>query len=248
MSAPVPVSVAKNGPDEHPTLGFVFALDIEAGSLVDRMRETKTTKGNGLTYHHGRLDGVSCVLVESGIGKTNAVNATETLLSVFRPHRVVSAGFAGALDPSLGKNTIHEPTRLVYGNESLNLEQKNGDPGLTLLTEDRLVDTIAEKRRLWEATGAHLVDMESFGVAEVCGKHQVAFQSVRIVFDVAEEELPKEVRNISAPQKKTAWKIGAFVSTLFKRPSCVLDLYQLRERALISADRLALYLEKNIVR
>lgn len=228
---------------ERPQVGLVFALGIEAGSLVDRMSGVKTTRGNALTYHHGLLGGVSCVLVESGIGRTSAEKATEAMMSVFRPKYVISAGFAGALDPALRQNTIHRPTRICCDKEFLDIVQKkNAD--LTLLTVDKLVDTIVEKRRLWETCGAHLVDMESFAVAEVCRKYQVDFQSVRIVFDAAEEELPQEIRGISDPEKKIARKLGVFVGAFFKRPSCVVDLYQFRERALVSADRLALELEK----
>ncbi len=222
--------------------GIVFALGVEAGSLLDRMKQARTTQGNGWKYHAGLLGGRNYVLVESGIGCEKARQATDRLLSIFRPNRILSAGFAGALDPTLARNVICRPTRILHGKEVLTLSADI--PPCTLLTADRIVDTIADKRRLWKATGANLVDMESFAVAKYCLENRVEFRPLRIVFDPTDEELPKEIRSITSPKHGTVHKLGAIAGALFRRPSSLLDLYQLKERALIAADRLAVELER----
>ena len=225
--------------------GIVFALGIEAGMLLDRMKQTQTTQGNGFKYHQGRLSGSNYVLVESGVGREKALQATDNLFSVFGPGRILSAGFAGALDPQLPRHEICWPTRIISADDAINLPA--GKHPKTLLTVDHVVDTFEEKHRLRETTGADLVDMESFAVAQFCRDKKVHFQSVRIVFDVAGEALPKEIQRLTSPQQSVARRIGALTRAIFKRPSCVLDLYQLKERALIAADLLAIELENQVL-
>ena len=228
--------------------GIVFALGIEAGALLDRMKRTQTTQGNGFKYHQGVLCGSNYVLVESGVGYDKAFQATDHLFSIFSPGRILSAGFAGALDPQLSRHAIYWPNQLICdGNEAIHLSESKHPK--TLLTVDQVVDTREEKQRIRELTGADLVDMESYAVARYCRDKKIAFQSVRIVFDIATEELPKEVRRLASPQQKQgmARQLGVFANAFFKRPSCVFDLYQLKERALVAADLLAMELERQVL-
>lgn len=230
----------------HPTVfesdvvGVVFALGIEAGSLVDRMKKVQTSSGNGLTYHRGLLGWKHFILVVSGVGQEKARKATEALHEVFQPKCILSAGFAGALDPSLHRNVVFQPKEVLSAEQSLEVPQGQS---MRLLTCDHLIDTVAEKQRLWKETGANLVDMESFAVAQYCQSHRVAFSSIRIVFDLANEELAKELRGITNPESGMIRKAGAFAGAFFKRPSCVMDLLKYKERALASADRLAVEIE-----
>ncbi|MGL6225602.1 MAG: hypothetical protein ACRC10_03135 [Thermoguttaceae bacterium] len=266
--------------------GFVFALGMEAGSLVDLLKNAKTTKGNGLVFHEGELGKHSVVLVETGIGQRNALKGTEAILDVFRPRQIISAGFAGALDPHLRKNELLQPSRILRitgetgktegsekeeeAEESEKREQavidlsetwsdergtnvgetglhgKETKPVVSLLTVNQIVAKVAEKQELWQKTGANLVDMESYAIAEICRERNVPFRSVRIVLDTAEDELPGEIERLGQPDLTTARKVGAFFGMIFKRPSCVLDLYHFKERALIAADLLAGYLREQL--
>ena len=232
---------ARNSHLSQSLTGIVFALGIEAGALLDRMKRTQTTQGNGFKYHQGRLSGSNYVLVESGVGHDKALQATDNLFSIFGPGRILSAGFAGALDPQLARHAIYWPTRIISADDAINLPE--GKHPKTLLTVDHVIDTSDEKHRLWETTGADLVDMETYAIARFCREKKISFQSARIVFDVASEALPKEIRRLTSPQKSLARRIGALARAIFKRPSCVLDLYQLKERALVAADLLAIELE-----
>ncbi|MCL2304474.1 MAG: hypothetical protein FWC43_03940 [Planctomycetaceae bacterium] len=222
--------------------GIVFALGIEAGALLDRMTQTQTTRGNGFKYHQGVLGGNNYVLVESGVGCEKALQATDNLFSIFRPARILSAGFAGALDPQLARHEIFWPKRIISADDAIDL--LDGKHPKTLLTVDHVVDTCQEKRRVRESTGADLVDMESYAVARYCREKDIPFQSVRIVFDLADEELPKEIRRLASPRQSFARQFGTLAGAVFRRPSSVLDLYRLKERALVAADLLALEIER----
>ena len=230
------------GKPESDITGIVLAMGIEAGALLDRMQQTRTTQGNGFKYHRGLLCGNNYVLVESGIGYEKALAATDNLASVFFPGRIISAGFAGALDPQMGRNAIYWPSQILHGNQSMKIPGASHPQ--TLVTAGHVVDTVEKKRQLREATGADLVDMESFAVAEYCREKRISFQSLRVVLDLADEELPREINRITSPQSQGyARKFGLIAGAIFKRPSCVFDLYQLKERALVAADRLAMELE-----
>jgi adenosylhomocysteine nucleosidase len=50
--------------------------------------------------------------------------------------------------------------------------------------------TVAEKRELREATGAVVVDMEAAAVEEKAAQWNVPFRCIRVVSDIAGEELP----------------------------------------------------------
>ena len=237
--------VSSRKPFDGELTGIVFALEIEAGALLDRMMRTQSTQGNGFKYHQGHLSGKNYVLVESGVGCEKVLQAADNLVSIFNPGRILSAGFAGALDPQLIRHEIFWPTRVITADDAINIPE--GKHPKTLLTADHVVNTFEEKRHLRETTGADLIDMESYAIARYCREKRISFQSARIVFDVASEVLPNEIHRLTSPKQSLARRFGALARAFFKRPSCVLDLYQLKERALVAADLLAIELENQLV-
>ena len=77
-----------------------------------------------------------------------------------------------------------------------------------LLTADRVVRLPGEKRSLFSRYGALAVDMETYAVAEVCQRRQVAFSSIRVINDTADETLPGDVEHLLR-QKTGAARLGA---------------------------------------
>lgn len=233
-------------------VGFVFAMPMEAAGIVDRLKESKTTKGDGRTFHAGRFDANRVVIVESGVGREKAGRAAEVLIDVFQPKRVVSAGYAGALSRRLERFATCFPELVVREFDGAALDLSGPIPRtisassepvqdrLVLLTTDFVVDTPEFKQALGRRTGAEIVDMETFAVAEVCGRLAVPFLAVRIVLDTAGEQLPDDIRRMmkSAERSRTRL-VGSVLGSLFRRPSVLFDLYSLKERALAATDRLA---------
>ena len=117
-------------------------------------------------------------------------------------------------------------------------------PGMhcgTLLTVDRVIRTPRDRRSLFQRTGALGVDMETLAVAEVCTARQVAFSSIRVINDTADEALPRDVEHLLA-QKTAAARLGAALGAVLHRPASAKDMYQLRENALVASGRLAKFL------
>lgn len=232
-------------------VGLVFALGIEAGGLVDRLSGVIDTQGAGFTAREGGLDGRRLVIIESGVGAEAAARCSEALIAGHRPKWLISAGFAGALDASL------KPGHILMANEVVDLSgrrlqidlhveaaQVASSPGLhlgRLLTVDRVVHRAADKLALGQQHGALAVDMETFAVAEVCRQEKVRFLSIRVISDAVDRELPDDI-DLLVRKKTTAGRIGAATGAIFRRPSSIKDMWQLREDALVASERLAKFI------
>jgi adenosylhomocysteine nucleosidase len=110
--------------------------------------------------------------------------------------------------------------------------------GSKLLTADRVIRTAAEKKSLFEKTGAMAVDMETFAVAEVCRRRKVPCFAVRIIHDPAVETLPPDIEKLLNQKTETA-RFGAAIGALWKRPSSFKDMWALKENSLVAAKKLA---------
>ena len=232
-------------------VGIVFALPIEAGGLVDRLKGVIRTDGHGFVAREGGLDGKRLVLLESGTGMKRAAEGTRALIAGHRPQWVISAGFAGGLDPQLALGALVLPDRIVSpaGHEleidvAYHASESEKQPQVhvgRLLTTDRIIREAAEKRALGERHQAIAVDMESAAVAKVCQDEKVRLLAVRIISDPVDRDLPPEIANL-VRQRTTAGRLGAAAGAIFRRPSSVKDMWQLKEDALQASERLAAFL------
>ena len=232
-------------------LAFVFALSIEAGCFVDTLSQVRVTRGDGFVVRRGQRGNRQVVVVESGPGGPRAARAAHAAIDAYRPRLMVSAGFAGGLDPQvrrqdlvvatslcskLGEEVALDPAAIVpWLDEVRNLHQGR------LLTLDRVVRLREEKQELGRRHSALAVDMESFAVAAVCRQRAVDFLVVRAISDASDDELPSDVGKLLA-QKSFAGQLGAAVGSIFRRPAAVKDLFNLHQNALASSGRLAEFL------
>jgi adenosylhomocysteine nucleosidase len=256
-------------------LGLVFAIAIESGCLEDLLQGAISIRGSGLVIREGGLRGRRVALILAGAGQENARRAADVLIDGHHPARVVSAGFAGGLCPKLKRNDILIADRLlnIDGGElpvelppslsaaveaaSRRFGPADGaarrDAAPTggvhcgpLLTTDRVVRAPSARKALFDRTAALAVDMETFAVAEVCAARQVAFSSIRVINDTADEVLPRDVEHLLV-QKTTAARVGAALGAVWRRPASAKEMYQLRENALVASSRLARFLAETLL-
>ncbi|MBN2021622.1 MAG: hypothetical protein JW809_02410 [Pirellulales bacterium] len=237
-------------PDEGPcAVGFVFALGIEAGGLVDLLEDRTSARVRSGLVRQGRLGGRRVVLVESDAGAQRAAAAAETLLVGHRPEWIASAGFAGGLAPEVKRHDIVLANAVAAPDGrrlSIDLRAEPGSlgPGVhvgRILSTDEIVRQPADKRELGRRHEALAVDLESLAVAEVCRDRRVRFLAVRVVTDTVDEQLPADVQRLT-DQPSTAARLGAALGAVWRRPGSIKDLYALRENALVASDRLARFL------
>ena len=234
-------------------IGFVFALRQESVGIVDRLKHSRKTRGNGWTFHTGNTSGLSIALVLSGVGQKNAEEATKILIDVFAPKLICSAGYAGGLSSRLKQLTLCVPEQVIRESDGQALDLTNPIPRktspvldrLTLLTVNDVVESPEQKRAIRNRTRAEIVDMETFAVAEICRIREIPFFSFRVVFDAANDPIPKDIAKILESMEggtsRLSWSrlSGAVLGSVWSRPSIVLDFVSLKRRAFTASERLA---------
>lgn len=245
-------------PTEKPIchVGLVFALGIEAGGLVDRLKGVIRIEGHGFVAREGGLGGKRLIVLESGTGLKNAERGARALIAGHRPRWVISAGFAGGLYPNLALGDLVLINEIISADGQPLAIDVHYEPGAAdrdrvhvgrLLTADHIIREAAEKRLLGERYQALAVDMESAAVAKVCQAERVRLLAVRIISDPVHRDLPPEIANL-VRQRTTAGRLGAAAGALFRRPSSLKDMWQLKEDALHASERLADFLIELIAR
>ncbi len=245
MTAALPPTAPPPSPLD---IGVVAATPIEVGPLLARLSNVRKYAGPKFTVIEGESGGKLVGVVLTGMGRGRAQRGLEILLDGHRPRWVVSAGFGGALDPSLKRNDVFLP------NEVINIEGRSfaidvslpagsDSQGLRtgrLLTVDEMVRKASEKAELRRKFGADVVDMETSSLAALCGDRGVRFLAVRVISDEAGVDLPPEILAIVGPTG--GLRLGATIGALWKRPSSVKDLLVLREHAVEAAAKLGEFL------
>jgi adenosylhomocysteine nucleosidase len=87
----------------------------------------------------------------------------------------------------------------------------------TVVGNDTIAATLAQKRSLHEATGALAVDMESHIAARVAARHDLPFAIVRTISDGADHVLPPAALVGMKPDGGMA--LGAVLVSLARRPT-----------------------------
>lgn len=236
----------------QPDVVVLFALGIESSGLKQRLESPTPVKLQGRKATLGKLGDLVVAVVDSGVGRKQAAAATRDIIEIIAPKWIVSAGFAGGLHSQLKRGHVLMADRVcdLSGKETLiplNLtpEQIAASPGLhvgRLLTVDKIIRTVEEKRELGETRDALAVDMETLAVAEACQEMKRKMLSVRIISDTVEQPLPRDLEKMMS-QKTTAGMLGAAAATLFNRPASVKDMWNLHAMASKASDQLAGFLE-----
>jgi len=144
------------------------------------------------------------VLVCGGIGAEAARRATEAVIREVHPVRVVSAGFAGAVDGGLQVGHVLEPRTVINSADGARTEVGRGEG---ILVSSATVADKAQKIRFGKAYGAIAVDMEAAAVAQGAQARGVEFGALKAISDAADF-------NLSALDRFVA-KDGSFHSVRF---------------------------------
>jgi adenosylhomocysteine nucleosidase len=232
--------------------GVVFAMAMESGYLEDRLAGLITIKGNGFLIRTGGLSGRGVAVMVSGHGQAAARRGTEALIAGHRPGWIISAGFAGGLQPHVKRGDMVMADGVVgeHGERMAIDLRMSRDEGAKhsnvhvgrLLTVDRIIRGGEEKRSLGQQYDAIAVDMETLAVAQVCQQQKQRFLAIRAITDGVDDELPRDVERL-LNRPTMVRKIGAAAGSLLRRPSAVKDLWNLRESAITAAGGLAKFLE-----
>ncbi len=232
----------------HAHVGIVHATAMEVDPFLGCCDRLRKYTGGKFVFRGGLFGDIRVAFAQSGMGPGLAKKATQALIDGHSPPWIISAGFSGALQPAMKIGDIVVANSIVdtEGTELAIDLKMAADPakGLyvgRLLTVDRIIRTVEEKRALAERCGALAVDMESLAVAQVCRQAKVRFLAVRVISDDLSADLPAEISSVVGSSGTV--RLGAAVGAIFKRPGSVKDLWRLREQAMDAAERLSKFLE-----
>lgn len=171
----------------------------------------------------------------TGMGRCNAERAIRAGLAKGQPKLVLTCGFAGGLNPELRPGTVVFDASGEGGLESVLLA--TGARRGRFHCAGEAACTAAEKRALWESTGADAVEMESQFIRGVCGEHQVPSATVRVILDAVGEDLPLDFKRLLTPEQKLSAR--KLVLALVKAPGKISALLRFHKQTRRAAEKLA---------
>ncbi len=169
-----------------PKVAFIAALEREIAPLVRGWRVRDLYMEPGMPQYRF-FEKEQAVVVCGGMGATKARCATSATIREFAPSRVVSVGFAGALDRSLKIADVLEPRIVINAKDGSRTDTGHGENAL--LTYEYVAEK-GQKNRLREAYGASAVDMEAAAVAQGAQAAGVEFAAIKAISDTADSDMP----------------------------------------------------------
>ena len=154
----------------------------------------------------------NAVVICGGIGAGAARRATEALIQEVRPTRVLSVGFAGALDSTLHVGDVLEPRVVINGSDGARTDTGSGEGALLSF------GTVAgqeQKQRLSKAYAAVAVDMEAASVAQGAQIRGLQFAALKAISDAADVSLPPVERFVASDGR---FRSAAFALHVAARP------------------------------
>jgi adenosylhomocysteine nucleosidase len=140
------------------------------------------------------LAGNPVLLTANGAGARRAAAAVDAALDKFPADVILSTGFCGALSSELAVADIVSATCVKDGTHSFQVLQPDSRRAHrqgVIISIDHVAQTAAEKSFL-RAGGGLAVEMEAAGVAERAAARGVGFYCVRVVSDLASEDMAND--------------------------------------------------------
>jgi adenosylhomocysteine nucleosidase len=207
------------------------AVDLEARTLARHLGLVLVAGGGWPRFARGALE-----ILPVGIG---ASQLAARLTGIAPPALVLSAGVCGALAPELSVGALVVPEAVLgpdgrrYATAVVGGARRHG----TLLTTERVLEDAAAKSRLWLATGALAVDMESAAILEWAAARGVPGLVVRGVCDPAGRGVPADLARAVHDDGRV--RPMRAVTTMLARPRALADAVALRSGTLAALKTVA---------
>ena len=169
-------------------IAIIAAMEREVRPLIRSWKartKVRTLEHGGRRYR--LFENGEATLVCGGIGAEAARRATEAVIREVNPVRVISVGFAGALDASLQVGHVFEPRTVINAADGVRTDVGSGEG---ILVSSSTVAGKEQKIRFGKAYGASAVDMEAAAVAQGAQARGVEFGALKVISDVADFNLP----------------------------------------------------------
>lgn len=237
-------------------IAILGAIKDEIAGIKKEMEITGTLRWPTGNAFVGKWQGISVVLVRTGMGRDRARRALIEVAEKWDLKEVISIGYAGALDPSLEVGDLVvadlvmelDSSRLEDDTKTFSLKKEIFNLATDvhkriLLTVDRVAATPQEKKKLKEQYSAVAVDMETSALAEEAQTRDLAFVSVRAITDTADQELIDCAHLVEENGEVSKMKAGWHVVT---HPGDLKGMIELGQHARIATANLTEFLRTYI--
>ncbi len=171
-------------PETKIAVAIIAAMEREVRPLI-RSWKVRVIEHGGRRYR--LFEKGDAALICGGIGAEAARRATEAVIREVRPARVISTGFAGALDGLLQVGDVLEPRTVINAADGVRTEVGSG---AGILVSSATVAGKEQKIRFHKAYGADAVDMEAAAVAQGAEARGIEFGALKAISDGADFNLP----------------------------------------------------------
>jgi len=244
-------------------IAIFFALSREVASLKPQVNVLKKIRHGHAVFYQSEYCGFPVTLAQTGIGE-NVSDAVRYLSRSFSLQLIISSGFAGSVNPTvgvgdliIGKRILHSSWEFSEGEilidstlscdtSMVNLAAMVGRASDALKTHcgdilsvNAVVRQASEKKRLGDNTSALAVDMESFTLAEQAYSLGIPFVAARAISDGAEEDMEIEENMVTEGGNVSVSDTARY---LLSNPHHIPSLNRLRKQTKSAVDTLSAFL------
>ena len=211
-------------------------MSVERGTWnAERPLVCFAVKEEAAAFKETAAESTGVEILVTGMGEKNSAYAVRQALETLKPKFVLTCGFAGALKPELKVGDVLFEADMDSGlGEIL---RTSGALPATFHCATRVAVTAGEKTALWRTTSADAVEMESAVIRAICREKKIPSATVRVVSDVANEDLPLDFNAMMTTDQKIS--LPRLALALMKSPGSVPRLLALQRNARFAAQRLA---------
>ncbi len=213
---------------------FIAALHREIAAFTAGWKTDSNVLRRGIHLCWNDQAVVAC----AGMGARRAALAVEAALALGEATALISVGWAGACDPSLGIGEIVRADTVIdarTGERFFSPHSAANESGQGTLVTVAAPAGIVEKQRLRASYNAVAVDMEAATVARMARIRDVPFYAIKAISDDADFELPEMQRFTSATGQ---FREAAFALHLALRPRLWRPVMTMARGSKLAAERL----------
>ena len=177
-------------------IAVTFALPAESSTFVRRLCKKSRSDRNGVRTIRGEIDNRTIEVLHTGVGEKVCRQQLANFLRDRQFNCLISAGFTGALSDEL------QIGDLLLAENFSTIQLTEARSGLSsfpihnghLLTVPSIIDSIEERQKIAQTTGAAAIDMETEFIARACAEYGIPLLSLRVVSDTPREPFPGPVK------------------------------------------------------
>jgi len=222
-------------------LAILAALDAELSSVRTLTHAVEVSSEASSTIYEGSFRGKSVLLIKTGIGRQRAEVAAKRLIERYPVTHMLSVGFAGGLSETLRGGEVVLCTSQRNSENPLPGRSRwlpnplSGGDGVhpvdrdlwvegSCVTSPTLLTAPNEKRRLGEASGALIVDMESYWIAGIAQEAEIPCSVLRAVSDRMNDRVPPFDLWMTTDGH---WRITSACAHFIRKPQDLAALFRL---------------------